>query len=144
MGHHEDLRRRVFGKTLGKLLLASITAIMLCIPLTPAFAVPQNPSSGTAQSELCSYAANSDVIANADMSRTVWVSRKGTKYHYSSACSGMKNPIAMTLQQALDAGKSPCSKCVHEKPVPDPEPTPTPDPSPTPTPTPDPYPRSKT
>lgn len=140
MGHHENLRRRVFGKTLGKLLLASITAIMLCIPLTPAFAVPQNPSSGTAQSELCSYAANSDVIANADMSRTVWVSRKGTKYHYSSTCSGMKNPIAMTLQQALDAGKSPCSKCVHEKPIPDPEPTPTPDPSPTPTPTPDPSP----
>ncbi len=52
----------------------------------------------------------------------------------------MKNPIAMTLQQALDAGKSPCSKCVHEKPIPDPEHTPTPDPSPTPTPTPDPSP----
>lgn len=140
MGHHENLRYRVFGKKLGRLLLASITTIMLCMPLAPAFAMPQSLSASATESEPCSYAANSDVSANADMSRTVWVSRKGTKYHYSSTCSGMKNPIAMTLQQALDAGKSPCSKCVHEKPIPDPEPTPTPDPSPTPTPTPDPDP----
>lgn len=140
MGHHENLRYRVFGKKLGKLLLASIMTIMLCIPAAPAFATSQSPSGDAVQSEPYCYAANSDVIANADMSRTVWVSRKGTKYHYSSTCSGMKNPIAMTLQQALDAGKSPCSKCVHEKPIPDPEPTPTPDPSPTPTPTPDPSP----
>ncbi|WP_461546261.1 cell wall-binding repeat-containing protein [Senegalimassilia anaerobia] len=140
MGHHENLRYRVFGKKLGRLLLASIMAIMLCIPAAPAFATSQSPSGDTVQSESYCYAANSDVIANADMNRTVWVSRKGTKYHYSSTCSGMKNPIAMTLQQALDAGKSPCSKCVHEKPIPDPEPTPTPDPSPTPTPTPDPSP----
>ena len=140
MGHHENLRYRVFGKKLGRLLLASITTIMLCMPLAPAFAMPQSLSASATESEPCSYAANSDVSANADMSRTVWVSRKGTKYHYSSTCSGMKSPIAMTLQQALDAGKSPCSKCVHEKPVPDPEPTPTPDPSPTPTPTPDPSP----
>ena len=140
MGHHENLRYRVFGKKLGRLLLASITTIMLCMPLAPAFAMPQSLSASATESEPCSYAANSDVSANADMSRTVWVSRKGTKYHYSSTCSGMKNPIAMTLQQALDAGKSPCSKCVHEKPIPDPEPTPTPDPSPPPTPTPDPSP----
>ena len=140
MGHHENLRYRVFGKKLGRLLLASITTIMLCMPLAPAFAMPQSLSASATESEPCSYAANSDVSANADMSRTVWVSRKGTKYHYSSTCSGMKNPLAMTLQQALDAGKSPCSKCVHEKPIPDPEPTPTPDPSPTPTPTPDPSP----
>lgn len=140
MGHHENLRYRVFGKKLGRLLLASITTIMLCMPLAPAFAMPQSLSASATESEPCSYAANSDVSANADMSRTVWVSRKGTKYHYSSTCSGMKNPIAMTLQQALDAGKSPCSKCVHEKPIPDPEPTPTPDPSPIPTPTPDPSP----
>ena len=140
MGHHENLRYRVFGKKLGRLLLASITTIMLCMPLAPAFAMPQSLSASATESEPCSYAANSDVSANADMSRTVWVSRKGTKYHYSSTCSGMKNPIAMTLQQALDAGKSPCSKCVHEKPIPDPESTPTPDPSPTPTPTPDPSP----
>ena len=140
MGHHENLRYRVFGKKLGRLLLASITTIMLCMPLAPAFAMPQSLSASATESEPCSYTANGDVIANADMSRTVWVSRKGTKYHYSSTCSGMKSPIAMTLQQALDAGKSPCSKCVHEKPIPDPEPTPTPDPSPTPTPTPDPSP----
>lgn len=140
MGHHENLRYRVFGKKLGKLLLASIMTIMLCIPAAPAFATPQSLSDGTTESEPCGYTANDDINANADMSRTVWVSRKGTKYHYSSTCSGMKNPTAMTLQQALDAGKSPCSKCVHEKPIPDPEPTPTPDPSPTPTPTPDPSP----
>lgn len=74
----------------------------------------------------------------ADMERTVWCSRSGSKYHYSSTCSGMKNPIAMTLRQAVDSGKQPCSKCVHESPTPDPAPNPSPDPTPTPTPDPQP------
>ena len=74
----------------------------------------------------------------ADMERTVWCSRSGSKYHYSPTCSGMKNPIAMTLQQAVDSGKQPCSKCVHESPTPDPAPNPSPDPTPTPTPDPQP------
>ena len=50
----------------------------------------------------------------------------------------MKNPIAMTLQQAIDAGREPCSKCVHESPVPDPTPTPAPTPTPSPAPAPQP------
>ncbi len=52
-----------------------------------------------------------------DYNRIVYVSRTGTKYHYSSICSDMKNPIAMTLQEAINKGKKPCIKCVHETPV---------------------------
>lgn len=49
-----------------------------------------------------------------DMSRIVYVSRTGSKYHYVSNCSGMKNPTSMTLQEAINKGKTPCSNCVHE------------------------------
>lgn len=61
MGHHESLRHRVFGKKLGKLLLASITAIMLCMPLAPAFAMPQSLSDGNTENEPCGYTANGDI-----------------------------------------------------------------------------------
>ena len=52
-----------------------------------------------------------------DYNRIVYVSRTGTKYHYSSICSDMNNPISMTLQEAINKGKKPCVKCVHETPV---------------------------
>lgn len=35
----------------------------------------------------------------------------GTKFHTNSGCSGMKNPIRVTLQQAIDAGYTACEKC---------------------------------
>lgn len=41
----------------------------------------------------------------------VWVPSSGKKYHSSSACSGMKNPRRVTLQDAVNAGYEPCSRC---------------------------------
>ena len=49
-----------------------------------------------------------------DLNRTVYCSRTGSKYHYVFDCSGMKNPISMTLAEAQNKGKTPCSNCVHD------------------------------
>ena len=47
-------------------------------------------------------------------SSIVYVSRTGEKYHYVENCSGMKNPIQMTLLEAINRGRTPCKDCVHE------------------------------
>lgn len=57
----------------------------------------------------------------ANPSRTVWVSRTGTKYHYVSTCSNMSNPIQMTFSQAQSKGYGPCKNCVRETPEQKPE-----------------------
>lgn len=44
-------------------------------------------------------------------SRTVYVTRTGKRYHYSSSCNG-GNYYASTLDEALARGLSPCSKCI--------------------------------
>lgn len=49
-----------------------------------------------------------------DASSIVYVSRTGEKYHYVENCSGMKNPIQMTLLEAINRGRTPCKDCVHE------------------------------
>ena len=104
------------------------------LSVQPAFAGPNKqavPSTQTAfagsntQTAFAAESASAETFQQggielqADMSRAVWCSRSGSKYHYKSTCSGMKNPIAMTLQQAVDSGKQPCSKCVHESPTPE-------------------------
>ncbi|KAB1636049.1 hypothetical protein F8C90_10040, partial [Ellagibacter isourolithinifaciens] len=135
------------GETVGKRrclrFVVAIIAILLGMALgfsaqaapgvQAAFATPASQAAPTAQAALAAEVASQETLQQggielqADMSRTVWCSRSGSKYHYSSTCSGMKNPIAMTLQQAVDSGKQPCSKCVHESPTPDPAPNPSPD-----------------
>lgn len=49
-----------------------------------------------------------------DLNTTVYCSRTGSKYHYVADCSGMKNPIKMSLSEAQSKGKTPCSNCVHD------------------------------
>lgn len=72
---------------------------------------------------LCSLQALE--INASDMNRTVYVARStGGFYHYSSICGTMRNPYSMTLKEAIDAGKKPCSKCVNDS---DPTPTTTPE-----------------
>lgn len=41
----------------------------------------------------------------------VWIPKSGKKYHISDSCSGMKNPQQVPLQDAINAGYEPCSKC---------------------------------
>ena len=41
----------------------------------------------------------------------VYISRTGTKYHRTSSCSNMNDPIFTTLDEALSLGYTRCSKC---------------------------------
>lgn len=44
-------------------------------------------------------------------SETVWLSRSGNKYHSTPNCGNMKDPIPSALNDALQNGREPCSKC---------------------------------
>lgn len=41
----------------------------------------------------------------------VWIPKSGSRYHKTSSCSNMKNPVHVTLQTAQSGGYSKCSKC---------------------------------
>ncbi len=42
----------------------------------------------------------------------VWVpTNGGTKYHSKSSCSGMKNPMQVSLETAVSNGYTPCARC---------------------------------
>lgn len=42
---------------------------------------------------------------------TVYVSRTGTKYHSNPSCGNMSDPWVMSMSEAIDIGREPCSKC---------------------------------
>ena len=44
----------------------------------------------------------------------VWVSKSGKKYHAKSSCSGMKNPTAMSKNDAVTSGYEACKKCYNK------------------------------
>lgn len=44
----------------------------------------------------------------------VWISVTGKRYHSKSSCSGMKNPVKMTLSEAAAQGYTPCKRCYRE------------------------------
>ncbi len=49
---------------------------------------------------------------NASSERMVWIpTNGGTKYHTKSSCSNMKNPIQVTLSEAISMGFSACKRC---------------------------------
>lgn len=41
----------------------------------------------------------------------VWITDNGKRYHSSSECSNMKHPYTVTLDDAIELGYTPCSKC---------------------------------
>lgn len=41
----------------------------------------------------------------------VWILKSGKKYHSSSDCSNMKNPIQISISEAERLGFTPCEKC---------------------------------
>lgn len=74
-------------------------------------------------------AVDREAVALVDNGTTVYVSKTGSKYHLRSTCSGMKNPRAMTLREAVTAGYEPCGTCAAGSgdglnPEPDPAPDP--------------------
>lgn len=50
-------------------------------------------------------------IATSGLSSMVWLSQTGEKYHSSPNCSNMVNPVKVTIDQAIQAGREKCSKC---------------------------------
>ena len=47
-------------------------------------------------------------------STTVWIANKGSKvYHKDKTCSGMKNPVEYSQEEAEEQGLKPCSKCAQ-------------------------------
>lgn len=41
----------------------------------------------------------------------VWIPNTGSKYHMSGTCGRMRNPRQVPIQEAENAGYTPCSKC---------------------------------
>lgn len=66
----------------------------------------------TVESQVPSNNSDGGTHENAQLGETVWVSKSGKKYHCTPDCSGMKNPTAMTLGDAINKGKEPCGTCV--------------------------------
>ena len=57
------------------------------------------------------YVVDSGGSSNTSASGTVWIPRTGSKYHSTSTCSGMRNPSAVSLSEAIAWGYTACSKC---------------------------------
>ena len=61
---------------------------------------------------------NDGIVKNPEISfckeRTVYVTENGKKFHASSLCSNMKEPVAKKISDAESAGYTACSKCVSE------------------------------
>ena len=73
---------------------------------------PANNKNSISNSTSSTVNNNSDVQATQDKNTTVWVSKNGGKvYHFDQGCSGMKNPVQMTLGEAQEKGLNPCKKC---------------------------------
>lgn len=51
------------------------------------------------------------ILATSDLSRTVYITPTGKRYHYNSSCNG-GTYTASTLAYALQKGLTPCDKCV--------------------------------
>ncbi len=52
-----------------------------------------------------------EVTAGDDQTTWVWIPQTGSKYHYKSSCSGMKDPKQVTLEEAIQQNYEPCKKC---------------------------------
>lgn len=44
-------------------------------------------------------------------SGTVWIVSGGKSYHSSPLCSGMKNPVSVSREAAINSGRTACPKC---------------------------------
>lgn len=74
---------------------------------------PVNNESNFSNSSTASVVDNnSNVQTTQDNNTTVWVSKNSGKiYHFDKSCSGMNNPVQMTLEEAQGKGLRACKKC---------------------------------
>lgn len=93
-----------------------VIAIVLLVVLLPAIAVGASVSlfaDHTDDEIMTTYA---DLTA--EMQRRgllVYISPTGEKFHTRQECGSMKEAIAITTAQAVDAGYEPCKKCYRKK-----------------------------
>ena len=66
--------------------------------------------SGNSSSSSGSGGSVSDTVRQ-PIGDTVFVSRTGKKYHRDRTCGTMKDPIEMSLQDAINSGRTACAKC---------------------------------
>lgn len=87
------------------IVLASIA--ISTVPSAAALAADAAPSTNL-------RVANTQLTAQGD---TVYIAKSSTNkiYHLSATCSGMKNPISMSLSDAVAGGYRPCEKCAHSE-----------------------------
>ena len=75
----------------------SLTTAPSVVPSAPAASEPNEPEASASQQP--------------EQQEMVWVSGSGEKYHNDPNCSNMKNPHQISLDEAVAAGRTPCSKC---------------------------------
>lgn len=58
-----------------------------------------------------STASSNTSKASSSSGQTVYVTSSGKSYHRTSSCSNMSSPKSMTVEQAINSGRTKCSKC---------------------------------
>ena len=55
-------------------------------------------------------------ILNMDIQpeKVVWITGTSDKYHQDPYCSGIKHPLEISAQRAIDNGYTPCKRCCKE------------------------------
>lgn len=122
---------------LGVLCVVALAATLLASPGRAfggeAVAPSDERSLAIATVSVDGSAAEEGAVAMVDNGMVVYVSRTGSKYHFSSVCSGMNAPLSMSLGDAISRGYEPCGTCASNSPGSD-DPAPVPMPSPEPSP----------
>lgn len=131
-GEHEN--RLVRWVLLGVLCGVALAATLIVLPeqALGREAVAQSDEQFSAiAASVDEFAVDEETVALIDNSMKVYVSRTGSKYHFSSNCSGMNAPLSMSLGDAIARGYEPCGTCASGStgsgnPTPSPEPSPAP------------------
>lgn len=93
-----------------------VIAIVLLVALLPAIAVGASVSIFADHTDDEIMTAYTELTA--EMQRRgllVYISPTGEKFHTRQECGSMKEAIAITTAQAVDAGYEPCKKCFKPK-----------------------------
>lgn len=73
-----------------------------------------NTTTTVATTNASNNKANTNATVTNNKSQTVYkAGANGKVYHYSSECSNMKNPVAISIDEAKAQGLKPCSKCAN-------------------------------
>jgi len=109
---NKEERRSKFMKT----ILAALVVIFLFIPTVSSAAPRTIDLERMTLDELYElwYEVEATIEragGNILLDLMVWVTESGSKYHSSSMCSNMKNPIPVWVDEAISEGYSACAKC---------------------------------